>query len=126
MIKFTTANRHKQKSIWALLKIMLDRLRFYSAYFQLFITWLIGNKLDALDWKVAIVLLSLPIIGILDIVFLYPREQATAYGYSPISDEIEAIRKDLDGIKISLKEIEKEPKQWKESTAKNAISSVNS
>lgn len=125
VIKFT-ANKHKQKSIWALLKIMFDRLRFYSAYFQLFITWLIGNKLDAIDWKVAAVLLLLPIIGILDIVYLYPREQATAYDYSPISDEISAIQKDLNDIKNLLKEFKKEPEQWKEFAAKNATNSVNS
>lgn len=98
-MKSSTIQQSKNKSLWALAKIMLDRLRFYSAYFQLLITWLIGDKLNALDWKITLFLLLLPIIGILDIVFLYPREQATAYDYSPISDEIKAIRKDLNDIK---------------------------
>lgn len=99
---------NKHKSMWALLKIMLDRLRFYSAYFQLFITWLIGDKLQALDWRITAVLVLLPFIGILDILFLYPREQATAYHYSPISDEVTAIRKDLNDIKGLLKDNQNE------------------
>ena len=98
----TTKFNRKEKSVWALLKIMLDRLRFYSAYFSLFITWAIGNKLDAIDWKIVFLLCLLPIIGVLDILFMYPREQATAYDVSPLSDEIKAIRADLDSIKKFL------------------------
>lgn len=98
-----TAFLKKQKSLPALAKISLDRLRFYSAYVQLALQWLVLDKLDVIDWKIMAMFLALPIFLLFDILFVYPAEQGTAYINSPISDEIKKIRQDLEEIKNNAK-----------------------